>query len=850
MTEMFGFICTRLNKYARVTKQIKIFTDILVYIFKTLLFLCGNIPMKYSPADTINERLKCTHCGDACDGSIRNAEQQVFCCQGCASVYQLLADNNMCDFYRMQEGKTSKPGDIDAARFEHLNDPELQRQLIDYEDEKQYRVSLRLPQIHCTACVYLLEQLYRFNSHIAESKIDFVRKEISITVRKPGLSLRELVLLLHELGYGPDLNHKLGNRREVDPEKKKLLRKLAVAGFAFGNVMLLSFPEYLSTGGLNEPLVQATIHVLNILLSIPVLAYSGTHYFKSAWEGLKKGILNIDIPIALGMVVLFVRSLFEIISQSGAGYLDSLTGLVFFLLLGRFFQQKTYDELSFERDFRSFFPLGITRIHGNQEEEIAIDKLQPGDEILVRNEEVIPADAILNADKCLVDYSFVTGESEPQERFRGDVLYAGGKIIGMAVRMEVIKKVAQGYLTKLWNHESFSKKHDDRFKTITDRIARYFTPAVIGLSIAGFAYWYGQSPAMAFQVFAAVLIIACPCALALSAPFTFGNAIRILGRNKLFVKNSVVVDKLSQIDELIFDKTGTLTSAEQNDIDFSGMQWNARQQQLVKTACRNSTHPLSRQLAQALDVDVCENIQLFDEVRGKGIAAIIDHQRVKLGSADFLELSHDERSSMPGSLVYVRVNGELLGYVRYKNAYRSGMDESLGALRNKYTLHLLSGDGDQEAPVLQPLFGEDAEMRFRQSPADKLQYIEKRQQAGAGLVMMVGDGLNDAGALQQAAVGVAVSERDGQFTPASDAILAGDQVPNLHRMLAFARDSRRVIFTNLGFSLTYNVVGLSFALSGQLTPVVSAILMPVSSITVVLSATLLTNYYAKRNGLK
>lgn len=796
---------------------------------------------------SVHSQPSCTHCGDRCDGSLVNAQAQAFCCNGCESVYTLLSENNMCDFYRLQQGRVSKPGSIDGARFAHLDDLALQRQLIDYEDAQQYRVSFRLPQIHCTACVYLLEQLYRFESSISESKIDFARKEISLTVRKPGMGLRDLVVLLHGLGYGPDLNHKLGHKREVDPEKKQLVRKLAVAGFAFGNVMLLSFPEYLSSGGLDEPLVQATIFTLSILLSIPVLTYSGIGYFQSAWQGLKKGMLNIDIPIALGMVVLFGRSLFEIITGFGHGYLDSLTGLVFFLLLGRFFQQKTYDELSFERDFRSFFPLGITKVNGLQEAEVAIHTLEPGDTILVRNQEVIPADAILNSTKCLIDYSFVTGESNPQEHFRGDVLYAGGKILGTAVQMEVIKKVSQGYLTKLWNHDSFAKKHADRFKSVTDQIAQYFTPAVISLALGGLAYWYPTQPELAFQVFAAVLIIAFPCALALSAPFTFGNAIRILGRNRFFVKNSVVVDKLSQVDALVFDKTGTLTTSAPNSIDFNNIHWELEDQALVKAACRNSTHPLSRQIAMLLPGDLRHEVQLFDEIKGRGIVSIIDGRQVRVGNAELVGLSAGTDDQ--GSLVYIKIDQDVLGYIRFQNNYRPAMASSLEALRKQCKLSLLSGDSDQEAAVLQPLFGPDADLFFRQSPSDKLDYIRMQQEAGAQMVMMVGDGLNDAGALQQASIGVAVSEQAGQFTPASDAIIAGEQVPKMHQFLAFAKDSRKVIFVNLSMSLLYNVVGLSFALTGHLTPVVSAILMPISSISVVISATLLTNYYARKNQL-
>jgi Cu+-exporting ATPase len=257
---------------------------------------------------------------------------------------------------------------------------------------------------------------------------------------------------------------------------------------------------------------------------------------------------------------------------------------------------------------------------------------------------------------------------------------------------------------------------------------------------------------------------------------------------------------------------------------------------------------LSRQIANAFEEAAIEEVQLFDEVKGKGIVAIIDKHLVKVGSAALLDVQSGLRNS-ESSLVYVEIDGVLLGYIRFINAYRPQMATSIKSMGQHYRLSLLSGDGDQEASVLRPLFGEKADLHFRQSPSDKLIYISNRQKAGAQMVMMVGDGLNDAGALQQASIGVAVSEQAGQFTPASDVIMEGQVVPRMHQILAFSRDTRKVIFANLSLSLLYNTVGLSFALTGALTPVVSAILMPVSSISVVISATVLTNYFARKNHL-
>lgn len=802
-----------------------------------------------TPLTTTSTRFKCAHCGDAATGSINDAHGNAFCCQGCASVYGLLYQHDMGNFYDLSELKAVKPREIESNRFDHLDDPSVQALFFTYQDDKKYKVSLKLPQIHCAACIYLLENLYRFDAGVIRSEVDFLKKEAHLTVTKAALPFKALVILLAQLGYEPHLHHGLNNNKTVADEEKALIRRLAVAGFVFGNIMLLSFPEYLSPGGVREPLLRSVIQTLIILLALPLLFYSGRSYFEQAWLGIRKRDLNIDIPIALGMVALFGRSVFEIVSGTGHGYMDSLAALLFFLLIGRYFQQKTYDHLSFERDYRSFFPLGVTRVHTHQaEEEVAISKLVPGDHIRVRNAEIIPADAILNSASTLIDYSFVTGESALQEKFRGDVLYAGGKIAGPMVELEVIKAVAQGYLTRLWNQEYFSKGQDDAFKTITNKISQYFTPAVLVLAFGGLLFWLPTSAATAFQVFAAVLIIACPCALALSAPFTFGHAIRILGRNGLFVKNSAVVDKLSQLKQIVFDKTGTLTRRDQAELDLTAIDWDEKDQMLVKTACQHSTHPLSRQLAAALDCPVYDKTDLCDEQQGKGIVAMIQGHEVVIGSAVLVGLK--ETGNNPGTTVYIRIDHSILGYVRYKNHYRQGMENSIGMLHDTYTLAVLSGDNDQERQYLHTLFGQETNIRFNQSPADKLEAIQQMKQQDAGLLMMVGDGLNDAAALRQADIGMAVSENSGQFTPASDIIIDAEQMRKLPQLLRFVRQTRIIIFSNLSLSLLYNITGLSFALSGLLTPVVSAILMPVSSITVVLNATLMNRYFAAKNKLR
>ncbi|MFA9289554.1 MAG: HAD-IC family P-type ATPase, partial [Weeksellaceae bacterium] len=254
--------------------------------------------------------------------------------------------------------------------------------------------------------------------------------------------------------------------------------------------------------------------------------------------------------------VMFVRSTFDIFMNYGSGFFDSLTGLIFFMLLGKMFQIKTYSFLSFERDFKSYFPIAITKINSDtSEESVAIYEVEKGDRLLIRNQELIPVDGILISEKAEIDYSFVTGEAIPITKQSGDKVFAGGKQIGKVIEMEVLHSVSQSYLTQLWSNDVFQKNVEQRHKTITDKISRYFTPLLLLIAFAGFGYWISIDANVAFNVFTAVLIVACPCALALTAPFTFGNVLRILGKQKFYLKNALVIEQLAKVDTIVFDKT-------------------------------------------------------------------------------------------------------------------------------------------------------------------------------------------------------------------------------------------------------------------------------------------------------
>jgi Cu+-exporting ATPase len=273
--------------------------------------------------------------------------------------------------------------------------------------------------------------------------------------------------------------------------------------------MLLSFPEYFEVKEYWLDQYRGFFRILIFALSLPSFFYSASGYYVSAYKSIKSGMLNIDIPIALGIIVMFVRSTFDIALDYGSGFFDSLTGLIFFMLLGKMFQIKTYSFLSFERDFKSYFPIAITRINkDNSEVSVPIYDVEKGDRLLIRNQELIPVDGILISENVEIDYSFVTGEAIPITKNSGDKVFAGGKQIGKVIEMEVLHSVSQSYLTQLWSNDVFQKNVEQKHKTITDKISRYFTPILLMIAFSGFGYWIFIDANTAFNVFTAVLIVA------------------------------------------------------------------------------------------------------------------------------------------------------------------------------------------------------------------------------------------------------------------------------------------------------------------------------------------------------
>ena len=769
----------------------------------------------------------CYHCGDHCLSQKIKLEEKIFCCEGCRLVYQLLQQNDLCTYYDLNNNPgQSQRITVRSDKFAFLDDARMADKLITYKDDKQVHALFYLPQMHCSSCLYLLENLHRIHPGVVSSKVNFTRKELEVITDPSAISLRETAELLARTGYEPYISlNDLGEKRPG--VNKSLIYQLGVAGFCFGNIMLLSFPEYLGVEEAEKGL-REIFRWLNFGLAIPVLLFASLPFYESSWKSLKHRYLNIDAPIALAIIITFIRSAWEVISGSGGGYFDSMSGIVFFMLVGRILQDKTYRQLSFERDYTSYFPIAVSVVKDGREIPTPLPEIKAGDTLLIHNEELIPADGIMTRGKGYIDYSFVTGESIPVARDMGEMLYAGGKQTGGAIELLVVKEVAQSYLTRLWNRESFQ---DTKEKTsFVDLLSRYFTVVVFGIAAITAAYWAFNDSSRVWPAVTAIFIIACPCALLLSNSFTNGNMLRILSRNGLYLRNAATIETLAGIDHIVFDKTGTLTQASEQEVHWKGDPLNNRQKQGVAALVRQSVHPLNQALQQALPLSEEIEIHAFEEIPGRGMRAMVDGTFIKLGSSEFVSgLAKEEKETR----VYLSIDEKLYGYFHFSNHYRQSLPGLMKDLKSNFKLSVLSGDNDAERQNLHNLLGLSTHIHFRQKPEDKLNYIESLQQQGA-VVMMVGDGLNDAGALKQADIGLAISEQSNNFTPASDAIIEAKKLPLLYRFIQMAKANKRIVIASFILSIVYNIIGLFFAVQGNLSPLIAAILMPSSSLSIIL----------------
>ena len=793
---------------------------------------------------------KCYHCGNEFQvNKHHSSDEKTFCCSGCKSVYELLNENNLCNYYELNE----HPGqfvqkEIRKEKYAFLEDPKIQAQLIQFQNKNFTHLTFYIPQIHCSSCLFLLENIYKFDSGIISSYVNFERKEVFIQFNNEKTSLRNVVETLEKIGYEPHLSLK-GFESSPQAYDKALLYKIGFAGFAFANIMIYSLADYFAVQDPIEAKLDLLFKYFSLILSIPVLVYSASDFFRSAANSLKQRYINIDVPIALALIITFSKSVYEISTQTGSGYLDSMAGIVFFMLLGRWMQSKTISSLSFDRNFRNFFPIAVNKIVDGKGVPTLISELQEKDIFQIHSQEIIPVDCILSKGIAKLDYSFVNGESDIHEASIGELIYAGARQTGSKIELITLKPLSQNYLNNLWNNPRYNKKENSGFQILFDKIALYFTIGVLLLGFGSFAYFYFQGEyQLMWNALTTVLIVACPCALLLSQTYTYGHILNLFQKNKFFIRNAEVISALSEIKHIVFDKTGTITEIGNSSVKYFGRKLKPQEMENIYSILSNSMHPASQNVLSYLNLKEAKFIEHFKETLGSGIEAWIDDQHYKMGSVQFV--GSQSQTDIMGTRIVVAIDQEIVGEFVIETPYKKGIKALFQKLTKQFKLSILTGDNDRERENLKKLVSEETELKFYQSPEQKMNYIQQLQEQKSVPVMMVGDGLNDAGALLQSHVGVAVMNQANSFTPSSDAIIASDSLDKLDSLIQLSAKSKSIINYTFIISAIYNLTGLYYAIQGTLSPVIAAILMPISSISIIGISYFWSRYSAKKLGLK
>lgn len=764
-------------------------------------------------------------------------------------VYEILQEHDLCNYYEMNQ----QPGVIQdkvkrSDKYNFLDNLEIKQKLVDFSNQENSHVTFYLPQIHCSSCLWLLENIHRINPGIVSSRVNFTKKEVFIVFNHQQTTLRGVVESLDGIGYEPYLSLNEISKGNVNKTDRTRWYKIGIAGFCFANIMMMSLADYFVGEEVIDYKIEFFFKSISLLLSLPVLFYSATEFFTSAWYGLKNKYLNIDLPVALALVITFIRSIYEIINGAGNGYLDSMSGIVFFMLIGRWLQSRTYQTISFDRDYKSFFPIALNVIKDGVIIPTEISKVKINDIIQVHSNEIIPVDAILSKGNASIDYSFVSGESLPIQVNIGELVYAGGKQLDGLLELIVVKEVSQSYLTNLWNNPIFNKKEPLQ-QSSYDTIGKYFTYAVLAIGFIAGMYWLklGETKLM-WNAITTVLIVACPCALLLSQNYTNGNILRVFGLNKFYLRSPEIIERLSRINHIVLDKTGTITQTKGSNVKYGGKVLNQSLQADIASLLKQSSHPASKLVFDFLNIQNISEVKDFKETDGQGIEGWVNEKHIKIGSPRFV--GGEFYKERQGTKVIVSIDGEIIGEYTITNKYRFGVSKLIQSLKKKYTLSLISGDNDTELYHVQEMLGKESDVFFNQSPQQKLDYVKELQNAHHLNVMMIGDGLNDSGALKQSDIGIAVADTGNNFTPSSDGVIDSSKLSMLNTFIQFAVAGKKIILITFSISAIYNIIGLYFAVQGILSPVVAAILMPCSSITIIALTYGLTEWLSKYYHLK
>ncbi|MGB2972557.1 MAG: heavy metal translocating P-type ATPase [Candidatus Competibacter sp.] len=795
----------------------------------------------------------CFHCGLPVPPGARYAvvienRSQPMCCHGCAAVAEAIVAAGLSNFYHHRTAPSRRAEDLipEPLRGLELYDrPELQKSFVHVESEHVRDAALMMEGIVCAACVWLNERHVSRLPGVLEFRVNYSTHRASVRWDERQIRLSEILAAISAIGY---LAHPFDPRRQealLKRERTAALRRLAVAGLGSMQVMMLAVGLYAGDYQGMEDWIRAFLRWVCLILAVPVVAYSAQPFYQSAWRDLRRWQLGMDVPVSLAIVTAFAASVWYTWRGGGEVYYDSVTMFVFFLLAGRFLEMSARHKAGqISEALVRMLPACATRLDAaGGEQVVPIAELTPGDRVLVRPGETIPADGRVVEGASKVDESLLTGESLPLPRGVGETLIGGAVNVESPLVMQVEKIGSDTVLSAIVRLLDRAQAEKPRLAMLADRIAGWFVAVLLVVAGAVLLAWWASSDFdTAFRITLAVLVVTCPCALSLATPTAIVAATGALTRLGLLTTRGHALESLARADQIIFDKTGPLTYGRPRLVAVEPVGGLAAERCLALAAAleRGSEHPVGRALVEAAGSAV-PNATELKNTPGSGVAGWIEGRRYRVGRSDFVTGSKTEpsleRRDFDASGTWVALGDEsgLLAWLHLADRLRPGAADAVAALQRRgLAVELLSGDRPEAVAHIARAVGITA-AKGRMSPQDKLERLRHLQKQGR-IVAMIGDGVNDAPVLAAAQVSLAMGGGTQLAHATADMILLSERLEHLVSGVDTARKTLTVMRENFAWAIGYNLIALPLAAGGWLTPWMSALGMSFSSLLVVVNA--------------
>jgi len=792
-------------------------------------------------------RSDCFHCGETLTGTEPwfieiDSERHRVCCPGCKAVGELIRESGLADFYRFRTMPAIRPRDgaVDPAPdlpWQPFDRPEMLDTISAPAGEGLRSCTMLVEGVRCAACGWLIERSLEQVPGVREIRVNPATARARLVWEPGTLPLSGALGVLSRLGYQPHPGS-AGAADMALRERRGALRRLGVAGIGMMQVMMYAVAMYVGAFQDMDPGLEQLFRWVSLVVATPVALYAGRPFFTGAWRDLRAGRPGMDVPVALAVGAAWTASVLHTIAGQGEIYFDSVTMFVFFLSLARYLEMGARHRAGDTQEaLARLLPESARRRRGDDWETVALRELKPGDIVLVRYGETLPADGRLQSREARLDESMLTGESRPRRRRTGEAALAGSINLGDPLEFAVERTGGETLVSGIGRLLDRAQAERTPVAAAADRVARWFVIGVLSAAALTWFAWNAIDPSRAFEITLAVLVVTCPCALSIATPAALTAATGFLARRGLLVTRAGAIERLAGVRRVIFDKTGTLTLGQPRITSVETPDGAGPERALGIAAALEavSEHPIARAFSVAHPAAPATGVTVH---AGLGIEGSVAGERWRLGRPDWaaaLCRRPAPHSAGDETIVCLAGEQEVAAVFRLADRLRSGARGQLGKLRDfGLSLEIASGDApDAVAPVAEAVNVDH--WRAGMTPEDKLALLRARQQAGDPVVM-VGDGVNDAPVLAGADVSVAMAAGTPLAQTSADMVLLGDSLAPLAAGVAQSRRTLRIIRQNLAWAAAYNTVALPLAATGFIAPWMAAIGMSASSLLVVLNA--------------